>query len=185
MIAPTPKCISVTANPTFWEVFVASLVLLGYRWQLTILHAVFPLAGMFLLLAPFITGNRLGVGEVLVALLAFSFTPLVTAFKVWSARRRNKLAQGPFTYSFDADGMHTSGATFSQTILWAAIPRIRRSQRFVFIFIAPARALCIPVRAIKDPQFFDDLRSLARGRTDFGPDTGGMSDKEDTRTAAG
>ena len=148
---------------------MASLVLLRYRWHFIILHAVFPLAGLFLLLTPFITGDRLGAAEILVALLCFSFTPLVTAFAVWSARRRNKLAQGPFTYSFDAEGMHTSGAAFSQTILWTAIPRIRRSRRFLFVFIAPTKAHCIPLRAISDPRFFDDLRSIAAGRTDFGP----------------
>jgi hypothetical protein len=171
MIAPTPNSISVTSNPTFWEVFVASLVLIRYRWQFIILHAIFPLAGLFLLVAPFITGDRLGLAQILPALLAFSFTPLVTVFAVWSARRRNKLAQGPFTYSFDSEGMHTSGAAFSQTILWTAIPRIRRSQRFLFIFIAPAKAHCIPLRAISDSRFLDDLRSIAGGRTDFGPNT--------------
>src|SRR5260221_1016726 len=169
MSAATPNSISVTTNPTFWEVFVASLVLLRYRWQFIILHAVFPLAGLFLLLTPFINGDRLGVVEILLALLSFSFTPLVTALAVWSTRCRNKLAQGPFTYSFDAEGMHTSGAAFSQTILWTAIPRIRRSRRFLYIFIAPARAHCIPLRAISDPRFFDDLRSIAGGRTDFWP----------------
>ena len=165
----TPNRISVTTNPTFGEVFLASLVLLRYRWQFIILHAVFPLAGLFLLLTPFITGDRLGVVEIVLAFFALAFTPLVTAFAVWSARRRNKLAQGPFTYSFDAEGMHTSGAAFSQTILWTAIPRIRRSRRFLFIFIAPARAHCIPIREISDSRFFDDLRSIAGSRTDFGP----------------
>jgi hypothetical protein len=164
---PTPNQLSVTTNPTFWELFVASLVLLRYRWQFIILHAIFPLAGIFLLVVPLITGERLGVAQILPALLAFSFTPLVTAMAVWSARRRNKLAQGPFTYSFDAEGMHTKGEAFKQTILWTAIPRVRRSRRFLFIFIAPARAHCIPLKVICDPQFFDDLRSIAGERTDF------------------
>lgn len=148
---------------------MASLVLLRHRWQLIILHAVFPLAGLFLLSTPFITGDRLGPIEVLLAILAFSFTPSVTALAVWSARRRNKLAQGPFTYSFDAEGMHTSGEAFSQTIRWSAIPRVRWSRRFLFVFIGPAKALCIPLRVISDPGFADHLRRLAGERTDFGP----------------
>jgi hypothetical protein len=171
MNTSAPSSISVTTNPTFWEVFVASIILLRYRWQFIILHAIFPLAGLFLLSTPFITGDRIGPVEILLALLAFSFTPLTTALAVWQARRRNKLAQGPFTYSFDAEGMHTSGAAFSQTILWPAIPRIRRSRQFLFIFIAPARAHCIPLREISDSRFIDDLRSIAGGRTDFGPNT--------------
>jgi hypothetical protein len=167
MTTTSPDRISVTTNPTFWEIFVASIILLRYRWQFIILHAIFPLAGLFLLLTPFITGDRIGPVEILLALLAFSFTPLITALAVWQTRRRNKLAQGPFTYFFDAEGMHTSGAAFSQTILWTAIPRIRRSRQFLFIFIAPARAYCIPMRAIGDSRFFDDLRRIAGGRTDF------------------
>lgn len=161
--------ISVTVNPTFWEVFVASLVLIQYRWRLLFVHAIFPLAGLFILMSP-LMGYRLGVIDVFVALLGFSFTPLVTAATIWSARRRNKLAQGPFTYSFDAEGMHTSGEAFNQTIRWPAIPRVRRSRRFLFVFIAPARAHCIPLSAINDPHFFDELQKLAGGQTDFGPE---------------
>jgi hypothetical protein len=128
------------------------------------------LGGLFLLLTP-LMGYRLGPVEIVLILLAFSCPPLLTAFAVWLVRRRNKLAQGPFTYSFDAEGMHTSGAAFNQTILWTAIPRIRRTRRFLFIFIAPAKALCIPLREINDPRFFDDLRKVAEGRTDLGPNT--------------
>jgi hypothetical protein len=158
--------ISITCNPTFWEVFLASLILLRYRWQLVLLHAVFPLAGLFLLLTPFLTGNRLGPIEISFAIAAFCFTPLVTALNVWTVRRRNKLAQGPFTHVFDSEGMHTSGEAFNQTIRWTAIPRIRRSGRFLFVFVAPARALCIPRRSIND-QDFEQLRNLAGERVDF------------------
>jgi len=147
---------------------VASLILLRYRWPLIIVHAIFPLAGLFLLLAHLITGEPLGIVEILLAILAFSFTPLITALAVWSARRRNKLAQGPFTYSFDAEGMHTSGEAFRQTIRWSAIPRIRCSRRFLFVFIGPARAHCIPLRVISDPEFFDHLRLLAGQGVDSG-----------------
>ena len=169
MSTPTANRISVTTNPTFGEFYVASLVLIVYRWQFIFIHAVFPLAGLSVIVLPLMTGQPLGIGQILLALLCFSFTPLVTALAVRSARRNNKLAQGPFTYSFDAEGMHTSGPAFSQTILWTAIPRIRRSRRFLFVFIAPAKAHFIPLRSINDPRFFDDLRSIADGRTDFGP----------------
>jgi hypothetical protein len=93
--------------------------------------------------------------------LSFSFTPLVTALSVWSARRRNKLAQGPFTYTFDAEGMRTTGSDFEQSIRWPAIPRVRLSKQFLFVFIAPARALCIPLRSLANP---DDLLISAASR---------------------
>lgn len=167
MSASIADRVSVTSNPTFWEMFVASLVLLRYCWRLLFLHAIFPLFGIFLLLTPFITGDRLGVVEVLLAVVTFSFTPLTTALAIWLARRRNKLAQGPFMYSFDSEGMHTAGEAFNMTIHWSAIPRIRRSRRFLFIFISPSRAHCIPLRLISDPGFFEQLRTFASERVDF------------------
>jgi YcxB-like protein len=165
-----PDRISVTANPTFGELFAASLLLLRYNLWFFLLYCVFVLGGLFLLLTPFITGDRLSPTKVVLAILAFSYAPMVCALSIWSARRRNKLAKGPFTHSFDAEGMHTSGEAFSQTVRWSAILRVRRSRQFLFIFIAPTRAHCIPLRAITDPQFFDRLRTLAGGRTEFGSD---------------
>ena len=167
MNTPTPSRISITVNPTFWELFSASLMLIRYQRWFIILHTIFPLGGLFFLLTPLL-GYRLGVVEILLALLCFSFTPLIIGVGIWAAGRQNKLAQGPFTHSFDAAGMHTNGETFSQTLHWSAIPRVRRSKRFIFIFIGPARAFCIPVREVHDPEFFDELRSIAGAQTDFG-----------------
>lgn len=166
MNAPPSNRIFVTTNPTFWEFYVASLVSVRYRWQFMIFYTVFPLVGLSILVVPFTRGERPAVVEILLALLIFAYLPLVTALTVW-LRRRNKLAQGPFTCSFDAEGMHSSGPAFSQTIRWTAIARIRRSRKFLFIFIAPGRAHFIPLRAIGDPGFIDDLRSIAAKRTDF------------------
>lgn len=165
MSDPIPTRLSATANTTFWEQFIASFMLLRYRWPLMIIFALFPLAGLFLLMTP-LMGYRLGRVEILLALFCFFYMPLIQTLVVWS-RRRNRLAQGPFTYSFDTEGMHTSGAAFNQTIRWTAIPRIRRTRRFLFIFIGPAKAFCIPLRSINDPQFFDNLRRIAGTQTDF------------------
>jgi hypothetical protein len=166
---PNPNRLSVTTKTTFWELYVGSLVLLRYRWPLMMIFALFPLAGLFLLMTP-LMGYRLGPVEILLALFGFLYVPLVIALTVWVSRRRNKLVLGSITYSFDAEGMHTSGATFSQTIRWAAIPRIRLTRRFLFIFISPAKAYCIPLKAIDDPNFFEDLRCIVETQTDFGPD---------------
>src|SRR5213594_366398 len=156
MDAQAPNRISVTTNPTFWDHFVGSLLLIRYQRGFIVLHAVFPLFGLFLLMTPFL-GYRLGPIEILLALLCFSFTPLITALAVWAASRQNKLAQGPFTYVFDSEGMHTSGPAFSQTVQWSAIPRMRLSKRFLFVFLSPARAHCIPLRDVSDSE---DLKRL-------------------------
>ena len=158
--------ISVTTNPSFWELFVASLALIRYQGWLIILYSIFPLAGLFLLMTPFM-GYRLGAVEILLALLCFSFTPYITAVAVWSTRRRNKLSQGPFTYGFDSEGMHTSSAAFSQTIKWSAIPRVRQSKRFLFVFFTPVRAVCIPLREVNNSEDLERLRILASEHTSF------------------
>ena len=176
MSASTPNSLSVTitTRPTFLQLFVATLVLIlvsvRYRSRSIIIisHAIFLLAGVILLVTPLIISFGHGLAQFTPALLAFSYTPLCAAIGAWSLSR-NKLAQGSCTYSFDAEGMHTKGELVSQKFLWPAIPRIYCSRRFLFIFIGPAAAFCIPLRTISDPRFLDDLRGIATGRTDFWP----------------
>jgi hypothetical protein len=167
MNTSVPNHVSVTVNPTFMELFVASLMLIRYQGALIFVHAIFPLAGLFLLVFPFCVGLYPGMAEVIPALLAFSFTPLITALALWSARRRNTLTQGPFTYSFDSEGMHTSGATITQTIKWPAISRVRQSKRFLFVFISPVKAFCIPLKALNDQRVLGEVRSIAGQHTDL------------------
>ena len=166
MSSEIPTRVSINTQPTFWELFLGSLVVIRYQRWLVIVHAIFPLAGLFVLLKPLL-GYRLGPEEIILAVLAFSFTPLITVLAIWALRRRNKLAEGPFNYTFDSDGMRTAGSAFEQMIRWSAIPRIRISKRFLFVFIAPSRAHCIPLRSLAVPEDLNHLRSIASGRTDF------------------
>jgi len=122
---------------------------------------------LFLLVAPFCIGRAPQALEIGMALLAFLFTPLTTAFSIWSIRRRNTLAEGPFIYSFDSEGMHTSGNAFDQNIKWPAILRVRQSKRFLFFFISPRRAICVSIVALKDQGVFDAVCDIARKYADF------------------
>ncbi len=162
-----PERVSVTSNPSFGELFLASLVLIRHQGALMLIHAVFPLAGVLVLVTPFLVGRGPGPVEIGVAVLGFAFTPLVTALAVWQARRRNKLAQGPFTYSFDAEGMGTSSPAFDQTIRWAAIPRVCRAGRFLFVFMSPSRAHCIPTRFF-EPGDLEQVLAIAKAHTRCG-----------------
>ena len=157
--------ISLTTDASFWELFIGSLTLIRYQGWIILVHTIFPLAGLFLISTPLL-GYRLGPVEVLLALLAFSFTPLVTALAVWAMQRGNALAQGTIAYSFDAEGLHTSSPTFTQTIKWAAIPRVRRTRRFLFVFLTPIRAVCIPLRLVS-PQDLEKLCTWAKEHTSF------------------
>jgi hypothetical protein len=154
----------VTTNPTFWDQFVGSLLLIRYQRVFIIFHLIFPACGLFLLLTPFL-GYRLGPVEILLALVCFSFTPLITALGVWSAGRQGKIAQGPITYVFDTEGMHTNGPAYTQTIHWSGIVRVHRLKDFVFVFIAPARAFCIPLRDLSHPDDLNRLLAMAGEHT--------------------
>ncbi len=162
-----PNKVSVTVSPSFWETFLAAHTMIRFLGALMIVHAVFPLAGVSVLVLSYVFGAPLGPGGVFAAFSGFLFTPLVTVVGIWSARRANKLAQGPFTYSFDSEGMHTSGATFEQTIKWPPIRRVRQTERFIFIFISPSRAQFIPVKSLIERGALDDLRAIFRQYSDF------------------
>jgi hypothetical protein len=167
MNSTAPQPVSLTFNPSFWDVFIASITLMRYQGMLVCLHAIFPLAGLFILLLPYYVGRRLEAEHVLIAMLAFLFTPLVTALTVWSVRRRNKLARGPFTFTLDSNGIHTRSTAFTQTIQWAGILKTRRSKTFLFIFVSPTRAISIPLKALREQGILEEVVSLVRQHTDF------------------
>jgi hypothetical protein len=164
-----PESISITVTPTFRDSFKASLTLIRLRWPLLMIHAAFTLFGLIMLAAAFTNRNPFEIQVVLAALPLLFFTPVVTALSVWLLRRRNKLARGPFTHVFDKEGVHTTSAALDQTIRWAGVLKLRCTKNFLFVFIAPSRAFIIPVREIHDPNFLDDLRRIAEGKTNLGP----------------
>jgi hypothetical protein len=162
-----PNPVSVTVNMTFWEIYVASLTLIRYRGTLMIVHAIFPLFGIWIIVESLWKGYRFGPAEVFLILATLLFTPLVTALAVWANRRGNKLAKGPFTYGFDSEGIHTRSDALDQIIKWPGILRVRQSKRFLFIFIAPSRAYCIPRKALSEQGVLDEVLSIACEHSDF------------------
>jgi hypothetical protein len=160
MNAQVSNRISVTTSPRFWDHFVASLLLIRYQRVFIVFHLVFPSFGIFLLMTPFL-GYRLGPVEILLALPCLFFTPLIIAFAIWAAGRQTKLARGPITYVFDPEGMHATGASFTQTIQWSGILRVRRLKRFLFVFVGPARAVFIPLRDLSHLEDLEHLLAMA------------------------
>lgn len=163
-----PTNATVTVTPTFWELFDAALSAIRFQGALILVHAIFPVAGLTALLLPLLAAGRPpGFDEIWVAVLGLMFTPLVTAFAIWSKRRRNKLAQGPFTYGFDSVGVHITGASFDMTMKWSAILRVRQSRRFLFIFISPRQAHSIALKTLKAQGVLESVRAIAQSNADF------------------
>jgi hypothetical protein len=165
MSVEVPDRVCIESQPTFGELLLGSLTIIQYQGWLILVHSFFPLAGLLLLLTPLL-GHRLGAKELILAIFSLSFTPLITSFAIW-LRRRNRLAQGPFNYIFDGEGMRTSSLTFDLMIRWSAIPRVRMSKRFLFVFIGPVTAYFIPLRSLKGREELTFLRSIASAHTDF------------------
>lgn len=156
---------SVTTNPTFVQLFVANFVLLRYRVPTLVVFAAFTLGGLYMVIGSFFVGLSLGSLLCIIGgLFILSYFPIFTAIGVWR-HRHSKLANGPVTYSFDSAGMHTRSATLNQTIQWPGILRIRRSRRFLFVFLSawPIKVYCIHLKTISDPLFLKRCIRLPKG----------------------
>jgi hypothetical protein len=146
----------------FWMAYAANLQII--RWSVThmIVSAVFPLAGLFLIYTMIAHRHTASAIDVLTVLGCLFFTPLITALTLFLLRRKNPASQGPFTYAFDADGVHASNATISLTIKWAAIHKVRESGSFLFFFVASGRAHSMPLTQLRSAGVLQDLRELSR-----------------------
>jgi hypothetical protein len=117
------KAPSIKVNPTFGELFMAALLMIPYQGKMIVVHAIFPLAGISCLFLPSLLGQPFRSSLIIPALIGLLFTPIVLASGLRAARK-SKLAQGPFTYTFDDEGIHITGAAASQTIRWSGILRV-------------------------------------------------------------
>lgn len=143
---------SVTVEVSFpyWTAYRAALeIILHSPFQLVV-SALFPLGGMYLIYLWISHHHSVSPTDVLLVIVCFAFTPLITAMSLFLARRRNPLSKGPFKYTFDNVGIHASGEAFSMNVNWSAINKVRESRRFMFFFFAPARAHCIPLQQLSN-----------------------------------
>jgi hypothetical protein len=124
-------------------------IILRSPFQLVV-YALFPLAGIYLIYLWMSHHHSVSPADVLLVIACFAFTPLITAMSLFLARRRNPLSKGPFKYTFDNVGIHASGEAFSLNVNWSAINKVRKSRRFLFFYITPTRAHCIPLEQLSD-----------------------------------
>ncbi|HWD20819.1 MAG TPA: YcxB family protein, partial [Verrucomicrobiae bacterium] len=93
---------------------------------------------------------------------AILFTPIIVAFQTLMRRRTSPITKGPFTFTFNAEGIRTKGAAFEQLIQWAGIVRVRQSKRFLFLFVSRSKALFIPVKALEDQSVLETVQEIVR-----------------------
>lgn len=148
----------------FWLAYVANLQILRWSPFRLAASAAFPLAGLCLSSLWFAQGHALSFADVLLLIGCFFFTPLILMLTLFLGRRRNPLSTGPFKYAFDAEGIHTSGPAFKQSIMWSGVQRVRESGSFLFFFVTASAALGFPSAQLKDAGVLNGVRELARER---------------------
>jgi hypothetical protein len=124
--------------------------------------AVFPLAGIYLIYLWGAQRHTYQFTDFLLLTGCFLFAPLIIAMSLFIVRRKNPLSEGPFTYTFDEQGVHASGEAFSLSIKWSAVRKVRESKNFMFFFVSPRSAHCIPIAQVTRVGQLDALRALVR-----------------------
>jgi hypothetical protein len=149
----------------FWTMYRATLdIVLRSPVQL-VASLVFPAAGVLLIYLWTIHHHHVRPYDILLLIVAFGFTPLTIALSMYLARRKNHLVAGAFMYTFDRSGIHVTGDLASSTINWKAIQKVRESKSFLFLYIAPVKAISIPLAQLSAAGCLDDVRTIVRTNT--------------------
>jgi len=122
---------------------------------------VFPAAGIGLSAMLLSHPETATTGGWLAVLLAFAFSPALFSFNTYRAHRAC-VANGPFTYVFDSEGVHISARFAKSSQQWPAIVRVRVSNRMLFVHFSRRCAYFVPERAMPDPREFRAVEQLAR-----------------------
>ena len=148
-------------TPTFWNQYLASLIIQVKSPFMLIISLIFPAAGLFIL-----TCMLLGISkepsffEIIIIPLAFGFTPIITALSVYLARRKNKTIGGAQTYQVDDIGIEITGSTFKTHLQWQGLYQILETGRFFFFYLSPRMAYFIPKSIFNNLSEVDELKKL-------------------------
>lgn len=153
--------ITVTITYPFWKVYRAALqIIIRSRIQL-IISMIFPIAGLFLVYGWFKLNHTMSLYDTGILFLCFFFTPIIVASMLLLTRRRNPLAKGPFIFSFDDEGIHSSGEAFTSLIKWTAIQKVVETGSFIHFYLSPSQTLSFPIDQLQAADCLDALRILA------------------------
>ena len=148
-------------RPTFKDQYLATLTMQVKSVFLLIINLIFPAAGLFLLLLILIGLRRFpSIYEFIVIVLAFAFTPTISALSVFLARRKNKTVEGAHDYTFSEKCIELSGSNFKIRLDWSALCRVSDTKKFLFFYISPRFAYYLPKYVFRQPTEYDDLKKL-------------------------
>lgn len=90
--------------------------------------------------------------------------PVYIHFQMRRLYRRTRSGPGQCDVDFDENSIHMTGAHTKSELDWNAIKRFRENKIVFLLYLAPARFIVIPKRAISEGQVAE-LRSLLLGKT--------------------
>jgi hypothetical protein len=162
MESATRDRITVQISVSFWTAYLATLQVIVRSPLLVAISAVFPLWGIYMFYTATVHHDTPVLGTYVILVLCLLFTPISMALSLFMARTRNPLSKGPFTYAFDASGIHISSAASRISLNWTTIRKVRESNDFIFFFSTASRAQSVPLAQIRAAGVLDDLRILVR-----------------------
>jgi len=140
----------------------AAFALIPQRKLNIVIHAIIPIIGLSTLAMVLYQGHPVSTEVVLIVFACFMFTPSFVVLGVAITYYLNKAAREPFTYKFDAGGVHISTATYEFTHKWSAISQVKRFGGFLMFFFSPGQAHCIPIGVVQRSGELEQLLQLAQ-----------------------
>ena len=157
-----PESVSVDVSFSYLLAYKANLLLM-LRSPLNIAaSAIFPLAGLALVVLSLVNGQALDVLAIALVIVCVLFMPILLAFLLFVFRRRSPFRGEPIRYRFDAAGIHVATQLSSSTLKWAAIRSVVEKAGFMFLFIGPSRAMVLPMAQLQTAGVLEDLREIVR-----------------------
>lgn len=146
--------------PTYQERLLAEWQLLIGSPKTLLAGIAFPAAGLWLFVLLFQHPDLYSAWSLLVGLACFAFTPFFFFLNSYRAQRIS-VKNGPFTYAFDAEGVHVSTPLARSSHLWPAITRVRATRGMLFIYFSKRCAHFIPLRALPASDAVVAIQNLA------------------------
>ena len=97
-----------------------------------------------------------------IALIGF---PLLIAWNIWNARRRNAWLHGTLTYVVARDFFQTQSGSFDVTLRWDVIRRAVETKHYVLLFVAGTMAHMIPKASVSSNEL-ERMRAILREALD-------------------
>jgi hypothetical protein len=154
-------CMKVRVSPSYWSMFRAQLRMLFYSPLGWILSTAFPLGGGYMMYRWNTAGGAPSIPDLLIAGSAVLGAPLYAAFIVF-LMQRNETAHRPFTFAFDSEGIKVVSEVQTVSKSWREVVRVTESAGFMFIFVSRGVAHVVPLRALQDAGYLNEVRGLVQ-----------------------